>query len=357
MPLRRTTNAAPTGRSVGVAILLACIWCTAVPTATAAIFDSVSPEDAGFWPESLDEVAAYADSIGYAAIVLARDGQVLFEWGDVSSNYQCHSIRKPLMSALYGIYVEKGVIDLDATVGELGIDDVPPKLTPDEKRATVRHLLEANSGVYHDAAAETQEMENARPERGSHEPGEHFYYNNWGFNAAGTIFREVTGEDIFEAFEEEIAGPIGMKDFDDSECEYNYEREDSEHPAYRFRMSATDIARFGVLYQQEGEWSGRRVIPRDWVEESTTTHAVVSADAGVGYGYMWATVERDSKYQTMIGAAGYLHAGLGGHILAVFPDEELVVVARVDTDGDGPHPGERASLKLVNMILGAQVGE
>jgi CubicO group peptidase (beta-lactamase class C family) len=199
-------------------------------------------------------------------------------------------------------------------------------------------------------------MEQGRPERGSHEPGEHFYYNNWGFNAAGTIFRQLTGEDIFEPFEEEIAKPIGMEDFDASECLYHYEREDSEHPAYRFRMSARDMARFGVLYYQKGEWNGRRVIPSDWVEESTTTQTVASEEAGAGYGFMWGVMPEGTPAASMIGAAGYLHAGFAGHVLAVFPDDELVV-ARVDTDGDGPQPGEHASLKLINMILAAQVGE
>lgn len=60
-----------------------------------------------------------------------------------------HSIRKTLMEALYGIYHEKGVINLDATMTELGIDDIDP-LSDKEKTATIRHLLEGRSGIYHE---------------------------------------------------------------------------------------------------------------------------------------------------------------------------------------------------------------
>ena len=37
----------------------------------------------------------------------------------------------------------------------------------------------ARSGVYHEAAAESQSMKDARPDRGSHPPGTFYYYNNW----------------------------------------------------------------------------------------------------------------------------------------------------------------------------------
>jgi CubicO group peptidase (beta-lactamase class C family) len=145
--VRRAVCARVTVGLVAMVLAFGGVAAQAGPAEVDQTFGRVSPEDAGFWPESLAEVAAYADSIHYAAIVLVRDGQVLFEWGDVSRNYMCRSIRKPIMSALYGIHVEHGEIDLDATIGELGIDDIPPKLTLDEKRATVRHLLQSNSGV------------------------------------------------------------------------------------------------------------------------------------------------------------------------------------------------------------------
>ena len=75
-------------------------------------------------------------------------------------------------------------------------------------------LLEARSGVYHPALYETPAMAKQRPARGSHEPGTFWYYNNWDFNALGTIYEHATGSGIYDALDRLIARPIGMQDYD-----------------------------------------------------------------------------------------------------------------------------------------------
>ncbi|KPK75023.1 MAG: hypothetical protein AMS25_18770 [Gemmatimonas sp. SM23_52] len=84
--------------------------------------------------------------------------RVFLSWGEVDRKYWCHSIRKPFLSSLYGIYVGRGIIDTTKTLAELGIDDIPPSLRDDEKRARVADLLKSRSRVYHEVAAEAPEM-------------------------------------------------------------------------------------------------------------------------------------------------------------------------------------------------------
>jgi CubicO group peptidase (beta-lactamase class C family) len=67
-------------------------------------------------------------------------------------------------------------------------------------------------------------------------------------------------------------------------CDYQYEASVSMHPAYSFRMSTRDMARFDLLYQKQGMWRNSRIIPSEWIEKSTTTYSIVDAAAGVGYG-------------------------------------------------------------------------
>jgi CubicO group peptidase (beta-lactamase class C family) len=278
--------------------------------------------------EKLDNAAAYAREIGSAAVLVLHDGEVVFSYGETTRKYMCHSIRKPFLGALYGIYVEKGVIDLAATLKELSIDDIPPSLTDAEKQAAIRDLLMSRSGVYHQAAGEHQIMIDARPERGSHSPGSFFYYNNWDFNALGTIFERTTGKGIFAAFDEEIAARIGMEDFTPQDCTYVLEESRSEHPAYFFRMSARDLARFGLLYQNYGRWEGEQIVPEEWVRESTAVYPVENS-GGDPYGYLWRIIPGEAGF-----GHGFYHAGLGVHLLAVLPDQKLVLVHRVDTDRD-----------------------
>ena len=223
----------------------------------------IIPEEAGYSTEKLEDAKQFAETSGFDAVMVLYDGKVLFSWGKISENYWLHSIRKPMLSGLYGIHVSNGNINLDATLADLEIDDIPPSLTDAEKQATVRDLIKSRSGVYHVAAAELDGIgwTESRPERGSHLPNTYFYYNNWDFNAAGTIFEQVTGTKIFEEFKNRIADPIGMQEFYPENCHYQYEYEKSMHPAYHFRMSCRDLARYGELYRKKGNWKGNQIIP------------------------------------------------------------------------------------------------
>ncbi len=272
------------------------------------------------------EISIKAEEIGTAVLLVQKNGEILYSFGDVSKKYMCHSIRKPFLGALYGIYRERGMIDLDLSLGELGIDDIPPSLTEEEKQATIRDLLLSRSGIYHRAAGEAQSMRDARPPRGSHKAGTWFYYNNWDFNTLGTIFRQLTKQDIFDAFSREIARPAEMEDFRPSDGQYVYEREYSRHPAYFFRMSSRDLARFGELYLKGGLWKGQQIVPADWIDESTRIRPVENP-GGDPYGYLWRIVPPESG----LGHA-YYHMGLGVHLLLILPDYNMVIVHRVDTD-------------------------
>jgi hypothetical protein len=314
----------------------------------------VTPEDVGYSSAQLENAKQFAEQSGYAAVMALYDGKVFFSWGEITKNYWCHSIRKPFLCSLVGIHKQLGDINLNATLEQLGIDDIPPSLTTEEKQATVKQLLQSRSGVYHKAAAETQEMKNSRPARGSHAPGTFFYYNNWDFNALGTIFEQETGTKIFEEFKSRIADPIGMEDFSVSNCYYQFEDSLSMHPAYSFRMSARDMARFGVLYQKNGNWKGNQIIPADWINESTTTYSVLDSTAGIGYGYMWYTIPDGSAFAQLIGASGFYHTGVGVHIVIILPELKLVLVERYDTDGVWTDPGD-AGMELGLMIINAKL--
>ena len=114
-------------------------------------------------------------------------------------------MRKSLMSALIGIHVEQGNLDLSKTLEELGIDRLEPSLSPEEKQASVGDLIKARSGIYIPALGESAHMSATRPKRHSHPPGTFWYYNNWDFNALGTIFQQETKTDIFKEFENRFA--------------------------------------------------------------------------------------------------------------------------------------------------------
>ena len=248
-----------------------------------------TPKAAGWSADLLAQARDYARGIGTATLLVVQHGRIVDSMGDLSSRLELHSVRKSLLSALIGIAVNEHRLDLNATLAQLGIDDVAPSLTPEEKQATVQDLLESRSGVNHIALYETNGERVNRPSRGSHPHDTFWYYNNWDFNALGTIYEHAAGQPIFEAFQARIARPVGMQDYRPSDGRYVTGPE-SSLPAYPFHMSARDLARFGLLYLHGGRWGARQVVPDAWVRESTTPRSLTQI--GSGYAYLWWTPRR-----------------------------------------------------------------
>ena len=285
--------------------------------------------------------------------MIVQGGKVVDKWGKTKRPFKCHSMRKSILSALYGPHVASGKIKLASTLGELGIDDNAPSLTATEKKATVVDLLKARSGVYHPALYETKVMAAKRPKRGSHAPGTFWYYNNWDFNAACTIFENQTGRGIFEEFEERLAKPLGMQDFVREEHTQYVTGTDSVHAAYPFRLSARDLARFGLLFARAGGWGGEQLIPQDWVNESTSPYS--TTERGGGYGYMWWVAANGNFYPNVTLPDGAFSAsGYRGHKVLVIPQWDLVIVHRVNTFEEEGSVSSAEFGRLVSLILAAR---
>lgn len=152
------------------------------------VLQRASLSDFGFNNQTFAEFPPFLDAKGSSALLLLVDGKVVFEWGDIHKQHTIHSIRKAFLNSLYGVNVERGLIDLDATLAGLGVDETLRPLSELEKSATVLHLLQSRSGIYLPAAAESAAMRRKKPVRHSHAPGAHHHYNNWDFNAAGHVF-------------------------------------------------------------------------------------------------------------------------------------------------------------------------
>jgi CubicO group peptidase (beta-lactamase class C family) len=303
--------------------------------------------DPPFWPEELtSQIGGAAERAGSSALVVVHRGNVVLEWGAISERLNVQSVRKSLLSALIGVAVDRELLDVARPVGSF---DLPEggKLNDVERSATVRELMMSRSGIYLRAVNASPAAVLKRPRRNAHAPGEHWYYNNWDFNALGVIFEKASGLGIGEAFQQWIAVPIGMKDFVPEDVTYESWLS-SRHPAYPFWITARDLAAFGLLLAQEGRWGNRQVISREWVRASTHSYS----DTGVsGYGYMW-WVESGGKLRApdmKFPSGSFMGYGVGGQYLVIVPACELVVVNLVDT-------GESNLGRLRWLVLGRSVG-
>jgi len=299
---------------------------------------SDTPEQLGWSSEKLRAARAYADSINTAAVMIVDDGIVVDEWGPTDRKFNVHSIRKSLLSAMIGIFEERGTLNLESTLEDFGIND-RLGLTTDERRATLADLIGSRSGVYHPSNLVGEQHSASWPRRGSHEPGTFWYYSNWDFNVTGAIFEQETGRGIFEAFDELIAKPIGMVDYGPRDGMYEPRsgwggaqgRSVSDFPAYVFRMTARDMARFGLLYLRGGRWNDQQIVSRDWIQRTTKTDRPVN-DLGGHEFFWWISTEGRLYPGVDVGEGAYAAHGAGGHYITVMPEYNIVVVHRVNTN-------------------------
>lgn len=280
--------------------------------------------DAALPATTLDRLTDFVEkrAAGIDAFIALRNGRVVFDHGPTDVPTNLHSARKSVLSVLFGIAHAKGLVDIHATLADLGVDEPGAPLTEVERSATVEMLLQARSGVYLASGAETQNMKDGRPARGQFAPGEHFYYNNWDFNVLGAIFEQETSLPIGEALDQWLAQPLGMEDFHPSHVIYDRDAASTRYRTYRIHMSARDLARIGLLIQQKGAWSGKQIVPADWVELTTRAASSAQTRAYDGYGYLWwSNSERD-----VIAGDGW-----GGQFLHIDRNGPYVLVSRRDT--------------------------
>lgn len=152
----------------------------------------------GWDDKSLDDAFRFACELGTKTLIVATNGEVVRSMGDLATPHRVHSVRKALLSALVGQHIgtEPKQINLESTLGELGIDDEPHPLTEQQKEAKVLHLIKSVSGINHTAAAEGGLMQKDKDRRlgqAPNIPGTKWAYNNWDYNALTTIFVEETG--------------------------------------------------------------------------------------------------------------------------------------------------------------------
>lgn len=285
-----------------------------------------SPEEGGFDGARLRAVEEMLYALPTTSLIVVKSGKIAYSYGHTSQVSYLASVRKSILSMLYGKYVANGTIDLDRTMEDIGIDE-PGGLLPIEKQATVRHLLMASSGVYYPASSPGGDE--SMPPRGSKKPGTHFLYNNWDFNVAGAIFEKLTGKTIFQALADDLAGPLEFQDYDpERQRMLGYEKPDgSRYPAYHMFLSCRDLARLGLVMINGGTWNGKQVIPADWIKESTKRRVdVPSADKkGISnYGYLWWL----PKKTTPEWAGSFSAAGAFDQSLLCLPALDMVIVHR-----------------------------
>ncbi|MGB1249132.1 MAG: serine hydrolase domain-containing protein [Candidatus Promineifilaceae bacterium] len=282
---------------------------------------SDSAENQGFDPDMLAQIPTYVED-GYShlfSVLVLRNGELVSEWYADDQNADtpavAFSVTKSFMSALIGIALEEGLIDsVQQTLGELIPLSLPVDGDPRTADITLKQLLTMTSGMYcsNDSCHGT-----SIPEATSREleldPGTQFVYDTGASHLLSAVLEEATGMTAYEYAEQKLFTPLGFEG----------ESWDTDSDGVYFggkglNLRPRDMAKFGQLFLDEGQWDGVQLVSADYIRESTTDRLDnVAADGE--YGYLWWPGEVE-------GHTAYSAVGYGGQYITVVPDLELVVV-------------------------------
>lgn len=242
------------------------------------------------------------------------------------------STTKSVTSLLIGIAIDRGFIeDVDVPVFEF-FPEYSRLRTAEKDRILLRHLLTMTAGLDWDQFSyglSDSRNDAARMWRGGDvleytlakpvvaEPGEEFNYSNGVSTLLGGILKNATGQEADAFANEQVFGPLGITEF-----EWTRYPDGSIETDGGLALRPRDLAKIGQLFLDRGEWNGRQIVSREWIEESTQTHIRFRRSKG-GYGYKWQQMTVESRSGTV---DYYFMPGYGGNLLAVFPGFDMVVV-------------------------------
>jgi CubicO group peptidase (beta-lactamase class C family) len=285
---------------------------------------------------------SYLKSSGTTAFLVIHDDKLVYEryfdGYDETSIQTSFSMAKSFASALVGIAIDEGHIK---SVNEPITNYIPELLEKDKrfKAVTIRHLLTMSSGIKYEEGGDLPWSENsddtktyystnlrelALNSRIEGEPGEYFEYNNYNPLLVGLILERATGMPVARYMETKLWKPMGME----ADGSWSLDSTSSGFEKMESGVNARprDFARFGMLFAKEGNWEGRQLISRGWIDEST--RADTSTDPSQDYQYFW-WVNLPNGETSHFSARGKY-----GQYIYVAPEKDLVIVRLGKEEGE-----------------------
>jgi len=233
---------------------------------------------------------------------------------------------------------------------------IPSDFDPRKKEMTVRHLLTMSSGFDCNDWADSQRpgsedsLEEQR-DRGLRDyydwtlrlpmdsrPGEKPAYCSVTANLLGAVLRSATHKPVQELFQDLVAEPLEMH-------RYYLGPQPTGEPylAGAMYFLPRDFLKFPQLMLNGGVWNGRRILSKEFAERAGSPLVKIAGQyPGMGYGYLWWTLEYPYHGRTI---KGYFASGNGGQEAVAIPELDLVIVVT------GGNYNDRAGWSMVREYI------
>ena len=308
---------------LAVVLILAGPWASPSKAADApASLPRSTPERQGVASSAVLDFVETADSKldSLHSFMLIRHGNVVAEgwWSPYSaqSRHELYSLSKSFTSTAVGLAIAEGKMTVDDSVLSAFPDDAPPNPSTNLKAMRVRDLLRMSAGhqVEVKLSADVISSKGFLAHPVPFKPGTHFMYNTPATFMASAMVQKATGQAVVDYLKPRLFEPLGITD---PVWDANFQG--ISLGGYGLNLKTEDIAKFGQLLLQKGQWNGKQIVPAAWVEEATARQTSngsnPKSDWEQGYGYQFWRCRNNA----------FRGDGAFGQYCLVMPDQDAVI--------------------------------
>lgn len=313
----------------------------AAPVDRTGVWPVGDPAAHGFDAAALENAAQALWEYETANLLVVHAGEIVLEryWleSDADTSLPVFSVTKSFASTLVGVAEQQGLLDRE----DRAADFIPDWIGTDSETLTVRHLMAGDSGRYWDFAgdypgslgggeppADLTEYALARGQQFA--PGTTWQYNQMAIQCLDRVLSGAAGVPTEQFAREQLFERLGMRGTLATTDEVG-----QMTLAYGMRSTARDLARFGLLYLQNGRWGDEQILSEDFARAATHPASGVNDNYGFlfwlnadGNWYEPVTLvyHETGKVYPSAPSDVFVASGFGGQLVLVSPSEDLIIV-------------------------------
>jgi len=322
-------------------------------------WEEAAPQSQGVDDALLREAVALLDRTagkdGARELAIVRHGRLIWKGPDIDKVHGVWSMTKSFTSTALGLLIDDGKCTLDTRAAS-----VVPELSTNFPDVTLRHFTTMTSGyraVGDEPKGSYRHGPSGTPFRPATQPlftppGSRYAYWDSAMNEFALVLTRIAGEPLDQFFKRRIAEPIGMNS---QQWRWGVYASNngvainggSGNGNKHIFISAREMARFGLLFLNQGHWNGRQLISTQWVHQARRVQ--VAADIpwaqpeseidGRGcYGFNWWVNGANTNGTRKLPGAPpgtFWGAGANNNRCFVVPEWNVVIV-RLGLDGQAP---------------------
>lgn len=249
------------------------------------------------------------NDLGINSFILIKDGKVACEgyYNPFTNDTKqvLYSMSKSITATALGYAINEGKISLDDSISKFF-----PEYDKNgrNKKVTVRHLVTMTAGKMVPMAKARHDKDWIKIFFDSAfvaKPGKMFMYVNDNFYLLSAIISKVYGETLIDFLTPRLFEPLGIE-----RPIWETDRNGWASGGWGLYMDIESSAKIMLCYANMGEYDGKQVLPREWVEEATkyqvptVKKGQIDVTKGYGYGFWQMAIPNTYRAYGLFGQSG-----------------------------------------------------